>query len=243
MFDCPGEFNKFLVCGLGHEPSTSQKDNHVDTATEKTTDYQSNTPTPYDDIRVYGKVTFNHRVSQSKTLPTPPRKLSVSGRLDYGIGRIIKHVKKAEDQHRRRFQCFLVIVEAKAQFAVSLALPQLLAYLACLRQSRLQHKRTDASVYGVCSDGYQFLFVTITHDGTVKVSKLFDILQEGDLSKVLGWLSFMLETTTAATSPNALPERNGADEKDEGDLDDPTIDLVDNDYTNSPDDDDDDDDY
>jgi hypothetical protein len=49
----------------------------------------------------------------------------------------------------------------------------------------------------------------------------------------------MLETTTAAMSPNASPERNGEDEKDEEDLDDPTIDLVDNDYTNSPDDDDD----
>jgi hypothetical protein len=134
-----------------------------------------------------------------------------------------------------------VIVEAKAQFAVTLALPQLLAYLACLRQSRLQNKRTDASVYGVCSDGYQFLFVTITHDGTVKVSKLFDILREGQLSKVLGWLSFMLETT-AAMSPNSSPERSGEDEKDKEDLDDPTIDLVDNDYTNPPDDDDDDDD-
>ena len=61
-------------------------------------------------------------------------------------------------------QCVMVIVEAKVQFSVGLAIPQLLVYLACLCQSRLERNRTN---YGVSTDGYQFtgIFVTITHDG------------------------------------------------------------------------------
>lgn len=50
----------------------------------------------------------------------------------------------------------------------------------------------------------------------VKISKVFDILQ-GNMLKVLGWLSFTLETTAA----NVSPERDGEDEKDGEDLDDP----------------------
>ena len=73
------------------------------------------------------------------------------------------------------FQCIMVIVEAKAQ---------LLAYLACFHQSRLDCNRTDTSVGGVFCNGYPFVFITITHEGTVKIRKIFDILQ-GNLLKVL----------------------------------------------------------
>jgi len=220
-----------------NECLTVLKGNDVDGAAEKTSDRQQKTPMPCDDIRIYGEVSFNHRVlAGSKTQLTPPSRLTVSGRLDYGIGRVIKHASRAEIQRRRRFQCFLVIVEAKAQFAVGKALPQLLVYLACLHQSRLQRNRTNASVYGVSSDGYQFVFVTITHDGTVKISRIFDILQ-GEMAKVLGCLTYMLETT-AAMSPNVTPEKNGGDEGHGQDLDDPQIDSDDNDYTNPSDDED-----
>jgi hypothetical protein len=225
----------FLSVISAKKPSTSQKGNDVNDAAEKISDRQQRTPSPCDDIRIYGEVAFNHQVlTQSKTQLASPSRLTVSGRLDYGIGRVIKHASWAGTQRRRRFQCFLVIVEAKAQFAVGQAIPQLLAYLACLHQSRLQRSRTDASVCGVSSDGYQFIFVTITHDGTVKITRIFDILQ-GDLAKVLGWLTYMLETT-AAMSHNVTPERN--DEKDGEDLDDAQIDSDDKNYTNPPEDED-----
>ena len=235
MFDCAGEFNELLVCDIGDEPLTSQKGNHVDRTAEKASDRQQKTPTPCDDIRIYGEVTFNHEVHpRSKTQSTSTSRVKVTGRLDYGIGRVID-ANSAETQQRRRFQSFLVIVEAKVQFSVSQALPQLLAYLACLHQSRRQRNRTDASVYGVSSDGYQFVFIAITHDGTVKISRVLDVLQ-GDMAKVLGWLKYLLETT-AAMSPNVTPEKNGGDEKDREDLQDPLIDMDDNDYTNPPEDD------
>jgi hypothetical protein len=42
--------------------------------------------------------------------------------------------------------------------------------------------------------------------------------------KALGWLKCILEmTTTAGIRPNVMPERNGRDEKDGEDLDDPQI--------------------
>ncbi|KIM89201.1 hypothetical protein PILCRDRAFT_84944 [Piloderma croceum F 1598] len=70
---------------------------------------------------------------------------------------------------------------------------------------------------------------TITHNGTVKISRVLDVLP-GDMAKVLGWLKYLLETT-AATSPNLKPETNREDP------DDPPIDVDDNDYINPPEDD------
>lgn len=169
---------------------------------------------------------------QSEATPLTSTRVStvVTGRLDYGIGRVLKHTAgDAQKQRTRRFQSFLVIVEAKAQRAVNDAIPQLLAYLACLRQSRLRRHRTDASVFGVASDGYLFIFVTITHEGIIKVSKCFDVVA-GDTLKVLGCLRYILETT-AEMSPNVTPEKNGADEKEVGDCADCEIDLDDNEYT------------
>ncbi|KIL64202.1 hypothetical protein M378DRAFT_628576 [Amanita muscaria Koide BX008] len=165
--------------------------NHVDPAAEM---LRQKTPAPFDDIRIYGKVAFNHEVIPS----TSPQRLSVSGRLDYGIGRTLSRAGSAEAQRRRRFQCLLVIIEAKAEGAVGMALPQLLVYLVCLRHSRLERNRTDASVYGVSSDGLQFTFVTITHDGTVKISK------QGDMSRVLGWLRFILEKTSLTVETRTM---------------------------------------
>ena len=63
--------------------------------------------------------------------------------------------------------------------SVDHALAQLIVYLASLRQSRLQRNRLHASVYGLASDGYGFIFVKISHDGTVMLSRRFDILREG----------------------------------------------------------------
>lgn len=153
--------------------------------------------------------------------------MNISGRVDYGIGRRFINLKRssvAEVQRRRRFQCFMIIVEAKIRSAEH-TLAQLLVYLACLHQSRLQHNRTDASVYGVATDGYCYTFVTITHSGVVKRSSIFDIKHGNDLLEVLGWLKAVLEITLAM-SPNMTPERDGGVEDDGEDLDDPSLGLI-----------------
>jgi hypothetical protein len=200
---------------------------------QETSDRQQKAPIPFNGIRVYGEVAFNYKtVPQSKTPQPNSRTVTVTGRLDYGIGRVVNY----DAQFKRRFQCLLVVVTAKTERAVGQALPQLLVFLASLHQSRVQRNRTDASVYGVASDGYQFVFVTITHDGTVKFSRQLDI-QLGDLLKVLECLRYILETAVES-SPCVTSERNGEDQKGEDDLVDPMIDLDNNDYTNPPVDDD-----
>jgi len=164
---------------------------------------------PNSDIRVYAETSFRHKILPgSKPLSCT---VTIADRLDYSIGRTLP---ATDPWLHHRFQSLLVIVEAKAQRAVSQALPQLLVYLACIRQSRLQRNRTDASVYGVVSDGYVFIFVKITHHGTVMISRYFDVLC-GDMLKVLQSLRFILETADGRRSRNA------------GDL---SIDLHHNDY-------------
>lgn len=53
----------------------------------------------------------------------------------------------------------------------------------------------------------QMIFMTILHEGVLKMSKRFDVLH-GDFKAVLGCLQYVLEKT-ANMSPNLTPERNG----------------------------------
>lgn len=74
-----------------------------------------------------------------------------------------------------------VIVVPKPHFTTDQAIPQLVVYLACIHRSRIQRGRTDTSIYGVASDGVTFRFVTISHEGVLRTSAVFDILK-GDLT-------------------------------------------------------------
>jgi hypothetical protein len=199
-------------------------------------DKRPRTPKPWDDIRVYGELSLTHKIP-SRTTTFFPSGIVVSGRVDHGIGRVLKsRAKNAPEQLKRRFHSLLLIVEAKFERSVDQALPQLLVYLASLHQSRLQRKRSDASVYGLASDGYVFIFVTISHEGMVKLSRRFDILQ-GDMRNVLGCLKYILEKT-ADMSPILTPDRNGGGQK-QCDVDgtedaDDLIALDDNEFLNPP---------
>jgi hypothetical protein len=136
--------------------------------------------------------------------------------------------------HLRHFQSLLIVITTKTTQIIDETLPQLLAYLACLRQSRLQRSRKDGSVYGVMSNGFMWTFVTITHIGTVKISRMFNLLHGlVDMQRVLACLQYILETATGM-SPNVTPEKDGwggevgSDENWGGeDITDPAIDLDD----------------
>ena len=170
-------------------------------------------PIPWDDIKIHGDISFSHtitpRTSRTSTALQQPV-ISVNGRVDHSIGRILRSpTTSATKQLRRRFQSLLLIMEAKVIRGVDKVLPQLLVYLASLHQSRLQRGTSDASVYGAASDGYVFVFVTITHDGAIKLSRRFDITQ-GDMVIVLGCFKYILET--AHINFNPTPERIGRQE-------------------------------
>ncbi|KAF5377914.1 hypothetical protein D9615_006693 [Tricholomella constricta] len=161
------------------------------------TDRPPRTPPPSQDIKVFGELSFSHTI----TSPTHPRSTSVhsgviiNGRVDHGIGRTLTSL---HDFRKRRFQSLLLVVEAKKEGSLREAFFQLVVYLASLHQSRLSRNRRDASVYGAASDGFLWTFVTITHDGTLKRSKQFDIVGgEKDLGMVLGCLKYLLETSAS----------------------------------------------
>ena len=59
------------------------------------------------------------------------------------------------------------------------------------------------SAHGLASDGFVFIFVTISYDRVLKISKTFNILY-GDPRVALGCLKYILEKT-ANTSPNLAP--------------------------------------
>jgi len=121
--------------------------------------------------------------------------------VDYGVG-IVSFGPKVPN---RRFHSLLIAVEAKQADNFESALPQLIVYLACLRQGREVRGRRDCSVYGVTSDGYSFRFVTITHEGVVKVSRTFSI-SWGDLQRIKGCITYILRTTMER-SPTVTPEK------------------------------------
>ena len=102
-------------------------------------------------------MSFTHKT----TYPSPS--IVVGGRVNYGIGRVLKHrlIKNATDQRKHCFYSLLLLVMAKSQSNFDHAKAQLIVYLASLRQSRMLRNRTDTSVYGVVSDGYIFIFQTM----------------------------------------------------------------------------------
>ena len=181
-------------------------------------DARPKTPSPLNDIKIYGEVSFTHKVS-----PAVPSTV-VTGRVDYGIGRVLNtRFQDAADRRRRCFYSLLLLVEAKYELNFAYALAQLVVYLGSLHQSRLQRLRPDATVYGLATDGYVFQFVKITHDGTLLQSKIFSILF-GDMKKILGCLRHILEET-ASRSPKSAPDRNWDDA--EADESDPLMDVDD----------------
>jgi hypothetical protein len=120
-------------------------------------------------------------------------KTVVYGRVDYGIG----------IRFDRLFYSLLLCVEANFHGNLDNALAQLVVYLACLRQSRVNGRQSDTSVYGVATDGLSYVFVTITREGVLKQLNVI----HGDLSAVLGCLQYVLEMAMS----NLTPEADGDD--------------------------------
>jgi len=181
------------------------------------------TPKPFDNIGIHGEVSFTHTLLTTNTYL--PSNTVITGRVDHGIGRVLdSRIGNATQWHKRRFHALLLLMEAKFDGSLGQVLPQLVVYLASLRQSRIQRQRDDISVHGVASDGFRYIFVKITEDGTVMESQEYDI-GRGDMTKVLACMRYLLEMTA-----NRSPAR---DEHD------PMLRLDDNSFMNPPGDEDD----
>jgi hypothetical protein len=124
----------------------------------------------------------------------------INGRVDHGIGHVIIPGPRY-DKRGRLFQTLLTVVNAKTAGNLVEVVPELVVYLGSLHQSRHRQRRRDCTVYGVASDGYSFLFLTITHDGVLKESKHFELML-GELQLVLGCLKHILEVTCKEVPEN-----------------------------------------
>jgi len=200
---------------------------------QETDNRVQSTPTPCDDIKVFGEVSFSHTITRPANGKSVGSFLGtiVSGRVDHGIGRVLLPGRRgAMKRPKRRFQSLLLIVEAKTALNLDRALPQLVVYLASLHQSRLQRNRSDATVYGLVSDGYAFIFVTITHGGVLKQSRRFEITQ-GDILTVLGCLKYILEISVSMSpNINATLEKNSGEPVEDHSDSESDIDIDDNNY-------------
>ena len=115
--------------------------------------YWPGTPSPYKNVKICCEVSFSHELSPKPTgeASTPiGDATTVNGRVDYGVG-IVSFGPKVPN---RRFYSLLIAVKAKPTDNLESAIPQLIVYLACLRQGRGARKRRDCSVYGVTSEAF-----------------------------------------------------------------------------------------
>ena len=66
------------------------------------------------------------------------------------------------------------------------------------------------------SDGYEFCFVTITHEGVVKVSRKFSI-SRGEMKTVIGSIMYILRKSLERSPPDKTNDESNVDETDDQD--------------------------
>lgn len=79
------------------------------------------------------------------------------------------------------------------------ARPQLLTYLAVMRELRIQERKENSFVQGFFSDGMSYYFITIKSDGTVIESQLYDSGFSSHL-KFFNWVVKIIKTAVKLSS-------------------------------------------
>jgi hypothetical protein len=102
----------------------------------------------------------------------------------------------------------MIAVEAKRTENLGQAEAQLLAYLATIRQLRIQANKTNVMTQGFYSDGQKYTFVCIRNDGSVMLSGTYNLLHKGKLKTVFNFLLGMLDTA-AKSPPHTSPTKPG----------------------------------
>jgi hypothetical protein len=105
----------------------------------------------------------------------------------------------------------LLAINAKRKENVSNAEAQLLAYLATIRQLRIQANKKNVMTQGFFSDGEIYRFMCIRNNGTVMKSRHYDISLNKHLKPVFNFLLNML-ITAVESSPNTSPTKPGPEQ-------------------------------
>jgi hypothetical protein len=94
----------------------------------------------------------------------PNGKILATGRADWALGYSTTGDEGAS----------LIAIEAKQGSEFSKGEPQLIAYLAILRENRRRAGETNIITQGFYSDGTRFAFIFITEEGFIHKSVIFD---------------------------------------------------------------------
>ena len=106
----------------------------------------------------------------------------------------------------------MLAVEAKQKKYLFGAEAQLLAYLATIRQLRIQANKKNVMTQGFYSDGENYRFLCIRNNGTVMKSLPYDIsIHKRQLKSVFNFLLCML-ITAQESSPNTSPTKLGPEQ-------------------------------
>lgn len=151
-------------------------------------------------LRIFPELDMSVEITDR--LSTKP--VRVTGRADWAFGYGTRDTVESGT--------ILVAMEAKRRETFSEGESQLLAYLAILRQLRIQARKTNTTVQGFFTDGERYTFMSIRNDGTVQRSHVFetDVYEPGtvQLKSIFNFIVTMLDTSSRST-PHASPTKPG----------------------------------
>ncbi|KAK6341229.1 hypothetical protein TWF696_008315 [Orbilia brochopaga] len=129
------------------------------------------------------------------------RKKLYTGKFDHGIGLFISAEIDPDEGYVdvKPYHSMLAVAEAK-DGRMGEARERLLGCLACIYRSRIGRGRPDAATYGVATDGVEWIFYVVRHDGTIQISNILSI-GCGQLSEILEGIVFVLEQSQALITP------------------------------------------
>lgn len=113
---------------------------------------QPSTPKPYSNVKVFCELSFRHSIN-STLASNSEAVVVVSGRIDHGVGIVFQPINKP----KRCFHSLLLCVEAKVKDNLGSAYGELVVYLASLRESYINKGKSYSSVYGIATDGINYV--------------------------------------------------------------------------------------
>ncbi|KAJ5257379.1 hypothetical protein N7524_008935 [Penicillium chrysogenum] len=116
------------------------------------------------------------------------RKYFLTGRPDYGVW-------YGEEE---AVSLNVVVVEAKREPGGT---EQALGYMGCIHRQRKELKKKDCTIYGIASNGYDFVFLKIDNDSKWSDRKI--TTRDGNYDEVLGVLVHMFTKAAVMSSTHS----------------------------------------
>ena len=139
--------NEYSLLGQNIHKNQSEETRHTDQ------------PTPLPLI-IFPELSVDVELLDPETALT----VRVTGRADWGIG-YGKRTRAAKG-------AAMGMIEVKRREDFSKGESQLLAYLAIIRERRIQHGQKESAVQGFWTDGDRYAFMAIDNDGSIRTSTI-----------------------------------------------------------------------